>query len=143
MKPKARVANALELPTLVELSRQQVATSPIASIGGFCTKSAFNTFAAAIERPDAIVITSGTGYLIGVVSPLPFNSKVYIAQEIGWFEKEKGGRVMLEAFEAWAKEMRVALVAMARIEGYRDKALDVAYRRYGYRMAEHHYIKEI
>lgn len=141
--PKARVAGFADLPILVTLARKHVQQSPIAALGGFDHNSAYNTFQAAILRPDSIVITSGTGYLIGTITALPFNSEVFIAQEVGWYEGAKGGKVMLNAFEEWAQEAGVKIIALARIEGARDKILDKVYRRYGYQMAEHHYIKEV
>lgn len=141
MNPIARVAVATDIPNLVELSRQMVALLPVGKLAPFDVQSSLNTFSQMLMREDAIILTSGTGYLIGVLTPLTFNNAFVFAQEIGWFETAKGGKVLIEAYEDWAKSQGALACGVARIEGARDGALDRIYKSIGYVPIEHHYIK--
>ena len=86
-----------------------------------------------------------TGALGAVKCPNPFNGKL-MAVEMFWFVlpgKRGHGLRLLDAFENWAEQIGVQMVAMIHLEALSPATLEKLYVRRGYKLVERNYIKEI
>lgn len=90
---------------------------------------------------DAVVFTNGTGLLGGILAPIYFGGGL-IAQELFWFA-DKGGRELLDAFEAWAADKGAAGVMMISLalDERTDARMAKIYERRGYELRERNYYK--
>lgn len=95
------------------------------------------------DSEDAVLFTNGTGILGGVVAPIYFGGGK-VAQELFWFA-DKGGRELLDAFEAWAKERGadgILMISLA-LDERTDQRMGKIYERRGYRLRERNFYKEV
>lgn len=93
-----------------------------------------NTVARLIASPDGFVAMTDGGFIAGCLTPTLINPGL-IAQEMGWFSKDKSGLQLLRAFEEWAAERGAMLIQLSTgAEG-----LDLS--RLGYRLTERAWVK--
>lgn len=91
-----------------------------------------------IDADDACLLVHEHGVIGGVINPLWSNPSIKVASEMFWWA-DKGGRSLLDAFEAWAKENGANIVQMLAIMGRRD--VTSVYDRRGYFPVEMSFMK--
>lgn len=95
------------------------------------------------SKEERICILSEEGMIAGQTSPFMFGAKK-VATELGWWvepehRKSGIGKLLLQAFEAWAKKVGCDLIVMISL----DDELGKFYEANGYILTERSYIKEI
>lgn len=85
------------------------------------------------------------GILIAVASQFVFSPQM-VATEMGWYvlpeyRDYRRGVKLVQAFEAWAKEIGADFIAMSDIVQTQD--LSKLYERQGYKLSEKTYVKEL
>lgn len=120
----------------------------VASIGSLPFQAAYaeRTVLAYIVHADrlcAVLDDDGVhGFIMAHACDHPF-LPARVAQELAWWvapEHRGHGRLLLDAYEAWAAEQRCGLVEVAHVG---DPRLTRFYQRRGYRVAETHFVKII
>ena len=145
-----REARASDIPRLTEMGAAFWNGSPWAVCGPFdAEKSAigFANFIAADAVGLFVIDNNGVcGAICVVISDLWTVSGGVLAQEAFWWVEPAGSKEALalwERGEAFAREKGAQALAMIRLDGMRDEALDRLYRRRGYQMKEHLYTRAL
>jgi len=90
----------------------------------------------------------GKGCILGIVYPHFLNPEVVICQELGWwvepeFRNTSVGIKLYNAFEREAVTRGATKVMMISLEAQSPQRMDRLYKKLGFRMLEHTYIKEV
>ena len=99
-----------------------------------CRPHASATVARLIGSPTGYVAVTGGGFIAGCLAPTLINPAL-IAQEMGWFSRDRSGIALLRGFEVWAAVMGAALVQLSTGANGPDLS------RLGYRHVEKAWIK--
>lgn len=99
-----RRATVDDLPALIEMAKQEHATSRMAHLP-FDEIKVQHSFGEFITGMATSVFISGGGFIMGMVQPLLFN-RFWNAYEMAWFASDGSGMALLKAFAKWAKDMR-------------------------------------
>jgi len=91
-----------------------------------------------ISSPNSCVFIHDNGAIGGRISRLPFGPG-NMAQEVFWWA-ERGGLILMRAYEDWAQEKGASVICMASLPNSR---VDAIYRRRGYEPCEQFYKKVI
>lgn len=125
----ATAADVLRIVGMVEDLRAAV-SGPVAVDRSWTAA----TVARLIGSADGYVAVTDGGFIAGCLTPTIINPAP-IAQEMGWFSRDRSGLALLRSFEAWAYERGAALVQLSTgAEG-----LDLS--RLGYRLTERAWVK--
>ena len=85
------------------------------------------------------------GMLGGLAYPEPYSAEL-LATEMFWFVRaeERGGGIRLyRAFEQWAREMGCSQIRMVHLLDSMPERLEKVYRRWGFKAAEVHYVRDL
>lgn len=86
------------------------------------------------------------GFIGGMVFPLFFNARHLTGQEMFWWVEEgrrKGaGRDLRIALEEWARGKGAGSFIMVTLESLRPTAVAAIYGRLGYKLTEHHFMRQ-
>ncbi len=137
-----RPATHDDIPAILDLGERFHALSPWRD-RPFSRDATEQTVRALIDNEDACLFFNGAGILGGVLSQIYFGGGL-IAQEAFWFA-DKGGRELLDAFEAWAAQKGACGVIMVHLalNDRADAVMGAMYARRGYALRESHYFKEL
>lgn len=110
--------------------------------------SCMATFTNLLANENAILLIAPGGMLGGLTYPHFFNQNRWIAQELFyWVDIEHRGngtaRLLLDAFETWAKVKGAHLISLIALDAQRPQAVGELYRRRGYQAMEHSYFKPL
>lgn len=98
-----------------------------------------------ITKDDGVVFITenerGFGCIGLLAYPCYYNTGYVIAQELFWKVKNETGRELLAAAENWAKDSYC--LNMISLEAIEPERVGMIYKRNGYRLLEHTYIKEM
>lgn len=125
----AAAADVLRIVDMVEALREAV-SGPVAVDRSWTAR----TIAKLIASPDGAVWLSGGGFIAGCLQPTIISPEI-VAQEMGWFAKDRSGLQLLRAFEGWARERGATLIQLSTGPTGPDLT------RLGYRRAEQAWIK--
>lgn len=137
-----REATVDDIPHIVAMGAKMAAQAKLDEHVGYDPESVANTLEFLIKNPDGILICDDDGMIGGLAHPHPFNLSVKVGQELFWYS-ESNGAALLEAAEAKAKTIGVKFWTMICEESMRPQAVGRLYKRRGYRLLEHSYIKEL
>lgn len=87
-----------------------------------------------IDSPDGYVAVTDGGFIAGCLTSTIINP-AKIAQEMGWFSRDRSGLALLRSFEAWAQDRGAALVQLST----GPDGLDLT--RVGYRLTEKAWVR--
>lgn len=142
--------DAIAVAEMVEKFYQMAMTD---MLGPYDKLAAANLIAATSVSSDACTIVAEVdGRIIGTMGALsynhPFKPSVRIAQELFWwvepeYRRSGVGKAMLEAGEAWAKEIGCSGMLMITIHGIDHERNGAFYERSGYRPLEHSHLKRL
>lgn len=147
-----RYARESDIERLCEMGAAFWDRSPWAAAGPFDAEKAANGFRQFIASPDMalfVIDRDGRGVcgaLSIIISDLWTVAGGVMAQEgFWWVEPNASGEAMAlwNAGEAFARERGAQVLAMVRLEGMRDRALDRLYRSRGYEAREHLYTRAL
>lgn len=138
----ARPATEADIPAILDLGERFHALSPWRD-RPFDRGATEQTVRNLISAPCGALFFNGAGILGGVLSPIYFGGGL-VAQELFWFA-DRGGRELLDAFEAWAAENGAAGVLMVNLvmNERTDAVMNRMYERRGYQLRERHFYKEL
>lgn len=141
-----RDATADDIPDLVEMGRRFHGESPYGSVVPFDEESFAMTLDYLIREGALLVVEDGKpiGMAGGLVFPLFFNLSHRAGQELFWWlypEHRGKGKGLLHALEERFRERNAGLVLAAATEGLRPDAVGAVYRRRGYVLTDHTYMK--
>jgi GNAT superfamily N-acetyltransferase len=137
-----REARPDDFPAILEMGRRFHEFSPWRD-RPFSNDATLEMLQRITDSEDAVLFTNGSGILGGVVAPIYFGGGT-VAQELFWFA-DKGGRALLDAFEAWAKERGadgILMISLA-LDERTDQRMSKIYERRGYRLRERNFYKEV
>lgn len=137
-----RPATREDIPAILDIGERFHVFSPWRDLP-FSREATAQMLERLMDADEGALFYNGHGILGGVVSQIYFGGGL-VAQELFWFA-DKGGRELLEAFEAWAAEKGatgVLMISLA-IDERTDERMDAIYRRRGYALRERNYYKEI
>lgn len=80
----------------------------------------------------------GDGFLLGLIHPFHLNRSVLIASAL-MMDGRGSGRVLLDRFEAWAKEQGAVVTSVM----VADLSADSYFENRGYRVVEHMHMRGI
>lgn len=102
-----------------------------------------STLRSLAENDVGCVLMHGHGFIAGMIVKSWYDDAV-IATELAWWA-EKGGLILLSAFEKWAVEKGANRLTMGVIERglANDERVKALYQRRGYAPKETAYVKEI
>ncbi|MTH76308.1 hypothetical protein GL286_01035 [Paracoccus aestuariivivens] len=127
-----RRAASIDIPDIVDMIEDlRVAVSgPVPVDRAWVSR----TLAGLLASDDGYVAVTGGGFIAGILRPTIINPAL-IAQEMGWFARDRSGLRLLRGFEAWASERGATLVQLST----GPEGLDLT--RLGYRRAELAWVK--
>jgi len=96
--------------------------------------------ASIIENPAGVILVTDSGMIGGIIAPAYCASTWKMAVELFWWA-EKGGMVLLKAFEQWAAEQGAKEVRMTSLASL--PRADAILKRKGFAPAEISYRKVI
>lgn len=147
MIPIVRDATRLDIPRLVSLGEEfALLSQPIHrfNISRFKIIEFTNQV---VENPGCVVKVLEVngiveGFICGMVNRIYFSEDVAL-QELAWYVKRnsKGGILLLLAFEKAAIDLGVNRIIVGNKPAYCD--LGEMYKRRGYTLLEHQYVKHI
>lgn len=94
-------------------------------------------------------LKDGNGEIVGGLGAIKgpdLHCGAMTAIETFWFtnpDSRGHGLLLLDAFEAWARENGCPRIAIVHLEDSMPERLSVLYRRRGYKLVESHYVKGI
>ena len=145
-----REAVVEDIPRLLEMGEAFWSGSPWAASGPFSPAKAgpaFERFIASESVGLFVIDKDGVcGALAIIVSDLwPVEGGVLAQEAFWWVERRGSGEALAlwERGERFAKDNGAQALAMIRLEGMRDDAVDLLYRRRGYRVKEHLYTRPL
>lgn len=138
-----READYSDIPHIVELGKRMAARARLEAHVGYDGDSVAQTLAHLIDNPDGILLVSEKGIIGGICHPHPFNLAIKSGQELFWYSEGDDGLQLLEACEAKARALGCHFWTMICEETMRPQAVGALYRRRGYRLLEHSYMKEL
>ena len=122
-------------------------------LGPYDKLAAANLIAATSMASDACtIVAEDGGRIVGTIGVLsynhPFKPSVRIAQELFWwvepeYRRSGTGKAMLDAAEAWAKDIGCSGMLMITIHGIDHERNGAFYERSGYGPFEHSYLKRL
>jgi hypothetical protein len=136
---EVRHARVDDIPDMVELGRRFAAMSVNSRIG-YDEIAVEALFGHMIANPMTCLLTNGTGIFGGYVAPVFFNPNSLIADEMFWYA-ESGGMDLLNAFEAWARDMGAARITLSCMENEKIAPMLKLYKRKGYDSVERKMVK--
>lgn len=129
------IATEADLPRILEFARAFHGYSPWSRFP--LDESATETYARNIMA-DGVIFISETGFIGGVLMPIPFAPQVVLAVELFWW----GDGALKAEFEEWAKAQGATAVQFSALADDRSEAMARLFARNGYRPAETGYLKE-
>lgn len=137
-----RFAEVYDIPQLLIWGEEFHKKSPWSSTA-FSTLDTAQKMREMIQSDHACILVHDKGMIGGFLAPLFFDQKTILASEMFWWA-EGGGRLLLDAFEAWAADLGATGVVMAA-EQYADRSendrIDSIYARRGYKPNERNFIR--
>lgn len=88
------------------------------------------------------VFLSERGIIGGVIVPMYFNPSIKIAAELFWWAPQEG-RVLREAYEAWAKGEGASISQFSGQRNDRSETVEKLFRRAGYEPVETGFMKRL
>lgn len=160
MKADIRPATLDDVPAMVELGAQFLATSPYADYAEIDGGALADTLADMIEADHALVLVATVsnaapdlgaviGGIVGTLAPLWFAPSTLVAMEMAWFvhpaHRGTAGLALARQFERWAIDNGVDLIAFSELRGAGADAWPVgeALAKAGYTAAERTHIKGV
>lgn len=143
------LASEVDIPAIVSLVKEFVAHTPYSTediedeyltnfVKGYVHGDGRVTTLITLKADDTVV-----GFLAGLVNDThPLFSKVKIASELAWYvtKDHRGhGKLLLDAFEMWAKIMGCKYATVSDIPQVTD--LQKFYEKNGYKQTERSYLK--
>ena len=143
-----REATHGDIPRLNEMGEAFWSKSPWAAVGPYCPEKAAHGFATYIDGDMfGVFVIEADGHVCGAICVLAADlwtvSGGVLAQELFWWVEPAGAaeaHALWVRGEDWAREQGAPVLAMIRLEGLRDAAVDRLYRRRGYKLKEHLYV---
>ena len=134
-----REATLDDIPALMAMGEAFSEKAKLIDSVGYDPASAETTFRLMIETPGYVILMTDDGALGGAAIPHPFNSAHILAQEVFWWAKRDGLK-LLAAFEEWASQ-RASSIRMGCLEASEPDRVAKIYERRGYRPLERGFIK--
>lgn len=139
-----------DIPRLVEMGAAFWSSSPWSVSGPFSPEKAAPAFERFIASPSVglfVIDRDGVcGAIAVIISDLWCVRGGVLAQEAFWWVEPQGSSeamTLWDAGERFAKANGAQALAMIRLEGMRDHAVDGLYRRRGYEVREHLYLRTL
>lgn len=145
-----REATYLDLDELLRMGRAFHAVTGVADILALDEASLERTFIRLIENEDAVLIVcENNPGLCGAVGALLYphymNEEHLTGQELFWWvepEHRHGvGPLLFDALEHWVRGKEAATFSMISLEALEPERVGAMYRRRGYRLTEHNYMR--
>lgn len=110
-----------DIPAIFELVKDFVAYSPYSDIGA--------DEAALLDKlyeclDHGCLITNGTGFIAGVLSPLFIKPSVSVVHELAWWAPEGGGAKLRSMLEEWGRSKGAHMTRMTSLNN--EKGAEVA-----------------
>lgn len=146
-----RKANEGDINAIVGLGNDLFSMADYGEYAKFDVDSARENVKTILSSGVIFVAETGgeiIGQIIGVISPLWFNSECIAATEMCWIVKEdhKGssaGVKLLREFEKWAKDNGAKIVCMSDLVIKNDTPAGGLFCKLGYSVVERSHIKRI
>lgn len=91
---------------------------------------------------NGVIFISETGMIGGLLNPLYFNPSHIVAVELFWWAT-KGGRDLMQAFEAWSEEQGASAIQFSALGDHQSERMAQLFDRAGYRKVETGYYREV
>jgi GNAT superfamily N-acetyltransferase len=142
-----RAATLSDVFAVTAMARDFHSASPYASIP-FDPVSFRLYVTERVEDENAIFLVEDdlSGFILGLMYPCYFNSKVIVAQELLWWVKPEyrgRGHRLLEAFEETARDLGAEHIICTTTPTLKEEALSKAYERKGYIPAGGQFLKRV
>lgn len=147
-----RLATPDDVPALVDMGREFHGAAGWADITAFVDADCATTLANMIYNDSAIVLVAVEGEQVigmagGVTTPIYFNYGHRSGQELFFWMRPDArtgeGARLLAALENEARALGCESWVMLSLENIRPQATGALYKRRGYRLAEHNWIKRL
>lgn len=147
-----RLATPDDIPTLLEMGREFHGAAGWADITDFNPVDCAQTLANMIDVESAILLVverdgAVVGMAGGVTTPIYFNYAHKSGQELFFWMRPDArngeGRLLLTALENEARALGCESWMMIALDKVRPEATGALYKRNGYRLAEHGWIKRL
>ena len=146
-----RRAKREDFGTLIDMGEKFLAQTPWAHLG-LDAPSTAETLSELVANPNGLLLVAEeedeiVGMLGALAFPHYFNKQHTVCQELFWWVEEKArgtgaGRGLLQAAEAWTKELGAKALMMISLRGVPGAdAVDRMYEKAGYVPAEHSYVR--
>lgn len=145
-----RRAEMRDMRACLDMGREFVAVNGAADLLPFREIDAHHLLEGLIAgKGGVLLVADDVGVLSGMVgaalSRCHWNRTRLVATELFWFvapQRRTGvGRALMQALEDWAKAEGVHALGVMSLESQRPDAVGEVYKRRGYRLIEHAYVK--
>lgn len=136
-----RDATEDDIPLLLDMGQRFAEKGHIHC--GYDRETMAQTFRDLIAAPDGFIIMSECGAIGGLAHPHPFNAGHKTGQELFWWSEDGQGQELFAAMEQRVADLGCDSWSMISLESLRPEAVGAIYRRKGYRLVEHTYVKEL
>ncbi len=107
---------------------------------------AFLTEAITNENMCVFIDDEYKGAIGGVATPYYMTGQIIVSELFWWVEPEYRGSLggdLLHTLEEWAKYKEADAVSMVSLESSNPRVMDRVYRRKGFKLMEHSYLKAV
>lgn len=111
-----------DIPVIFELVKDFVAYSPYSDIGAD-EAALLDKLYECLDR--GCLITNGTGFIAGILSPLFIKPSVSVVHELAWWAPNGGGAEMRSMLESWGRERGAHMARMTALND--SKSPDVTH----------------
>lgn len=141
---QSRPAELRDIPVLIEMGRKFHSVSGYDDVP-YDEATMVDLFFELIRVGGLFVVgEKPVGMIGGIAFPVFFNRGRLMAQELFWWSESAGaGKALLNAFEAWAKDVGAERVLMMSLDALEGGRVGEILKRRGYLPAESNYMKVI
>ena len=153
LEPFIRLARFGDMQAMLEMAKEFYDYAELDLFGlSFDRNSFADVLAHYINSPNCVVLVAEVdgqvvGSIAGVLTPWFMNLAQVNVGETWWFVRPEfrgqAGRMLLDAFEAWAAGAGARVVCVAGFAAKRFAVLERLYKRRGYKLLEAHFVKEL
>lgn len=123
---------------IVEMAKKFIAYSPYSNVP-VTDESLRGLFRNILQH--GVVLTNGTGFICGMITPLFFCPSVLIATEMAWWSEGGQGQELRKAFEEWGRANGSHATQFSAFNNQFASSMNVMLTENGYNPVEISYIK--
>ena len=140
LSTETRRCNPEDVEMIVAMAKKFIAYSPYKDVP-IDDDYMQSLFANLLEH--GTIITNGTGFICGMLTPLFFSPNVVIAAEMAWWSEGGNGQDLKRAFEDWARSKGAQAVQFSAFNNQFAPKMNELLTKSGYYPVEVGYIKAL